>query len=179
MAILGRGPVGQDRINGQQIEYHLTRDIPWLLEYRSFAHLYNPFMSEDRIAHAEFVITADLNGVTGGIVIAERLWGNAAEVWSHEHPDALQVGGLFVDQAWRKTPTAFRLGEMAAIQIVKGGRVPVAVTETRSDMSRFLNRSKAARLDRIQYEGADCTRWNLEALVDPILINTHRFAGSF
>jgi GNAT superfamily N-acetyltransferase len=168
--------VGPDRINGQQIEYHLTRDIPWLLQYRSFAHLYNPFMNEDRLAHAEFVITADLNGVTGGIVIAERLWGSAAEMWG-AYPDALQIGGLFVDQAWRKTPTGFRLGEMAAIQAAKAGRVPVAVTETRSDMSRFLNRSKAVRLDRVQYDGADCARWDLRGIVDPVLINTASFAG--
>lgn len=178
MAILGRGPVGPDRINGQQIEYHLTRDIPWLLQYRSFAHLFNPFMSEDRIAHAEFVITADMNGVTGGVVIAERLWGSAAELWG-DHPGALQIGGLFVDHAWRKTPTAFRLGEMAAMQVVRGGGVPVTMTETRSDMSRFLNRSKAERLGRVKYAGADCTRWNLDALVNPAVRQQAAFAGHF
>lgn len=178
MALFGRGPAGQERISGQSIDYHLTRDIPWLLQYRSFAHLFNPFMNEDRIAHADFVITADLNGVTGGIVIAERLWGSAADIWGPEYAGALQVGGLFVDDAWRKTPTAFRLGEMAAIQVAKTGRVPVAVTETRSDISRFLYRSKALRLDRIKVDGADCTKWNLEGLVDPVLLNTARFAAS-
>lgn len=178
MALFGRGPAGPERISGQSIEYHLTRDIPWLLQYRSFAHLFNPFMNEDRIAHAEFVITADLNGVTGGIVIAERLWGSTAEVWGQEHPNALQIGGLFVDDAWRKTPTAFRLGEMAAIQVARSGRVPVALTETRSDMARFLARTKAERLDRVKVEGTDCTKWNLAGLVDPVLINTAKFAAS-
>lgn len=54
---------------------------------------------------------------------------------------------------------------MAAIQAAEDGRRSVAWTETRSDMSKFLHRSRAVRLNRIQFNGADCTGWNLMDLV--------------
>jgi GNAT superfamily N-acetyltransferase len=156
---------GPETIGGQVIEYHLTRDIPWLLQHRSFSHLAGKYLTEDRLAHAEFVITADLNGVTGGIVIAEKPWGPIGEQWNRYVPNALEIGALFVDPAWRKTPTAFRLGEMAAIEIVKAGKTPVAATEVKTDVSKFLARTRAEKRSKYNAAGTTFIPWVLTEVV--------------
>lgn len=156
---------GPEQVGGKTIEYHLTRDIPWLLQHRSFSHLAGKYLTEERLAHAEFVITADLNGVTGGIVIAEKPWGEIGKKWDKYVPNALEIGALFVDPAWRKTPTAFRLGEMAAIEIVKAGKVPVAATEVRTDVAKFLARTRAEKRSKYPAVGTTFIPWVLTEVV--------------
>jgi hypothetical protein len=156
---------GPETIGGQTVEYHLTRDIPWLLQYRSFSHLSGKYLTEDRLAHAEFVITADLNGVTGGIVIAEKPWGEIGRSWDKYVPNSLEIGALFVDESWRKTPTAFRLGEMAAIEIVRMGKVPVAATEVKTDVSKFLARTRAEKRSKYNAAGTTFIPWVLTEVV--------------
>lgn len=146
------------------IEYHLTTDIEWLVQNISFAHLDNGFLTEDRLHNAVFLLSANLNSVTGGIVIGERPTGPVGEYWKSIAPRPLQIGGLFVIPEWRRTPTAFRLGEMAAHEAARRGYTPVAFTETRSDMSRMLHRSPAVRGQQVSYRGADCTTWNLAGI---------------
>lgn len=158
-------PKGQETIGGSAVEYHLTRDISWLLQHRSLGHLTGKYMTEDRLAHAEFVITADLNSVTGGLIIAERPWGAIGRQWDRYVPNSLEIGALYVDPAWRRTPVAYRLGEMAAIEVVKMGKVPVAVTESRGDVAKFLSRTRAEKRSRFRYEGMQYTPWILTDVV--------------
>lgn len=148
----------------------MTRDIMWLLQYRSFGHLNNGFMNEDRMAHSEFLITADVNGVTGGMIIAERPWGSMGAFWESQVSNPLQIGGLYVVKDWGKTAAASTLAEMAAIQVAKLGATPVALTETRSEASRYLSRTKARRGRRVAMGRHDLTPWDLSPMVDPAII---------
>ena len=172
MRFFGRNPKkkGSPSRNGQPLEYHMTRDVMWLLQYRSFGHLNNGFMNEDRMAHSDFLITADVNGVTGGLIIAEKPWGNMGAFWQSRVTNPLQIGGLYVVKDWSRTSAATTLAEMAAIQAAKLGATPVALTETRSAASKYLAHAKARRGRRVTMGRHDLTPWDLSPMVDPAII---------
>lgn len=144
-----------------QVEYQTTTDIRWLLNHFSFNHLSGKYLTEERISHAAFVITANMNGVAVGIIIGEYPWGKIGQAWNRNIPRTIQVGGLFVSPEVRGNAVAYRLGELAVMQVLSLERTPVAVTENGSPTHRFVSRMRAQKRRPFMHEGQKFTPWNL------------------
>lgn len=123
------------------------------------------YLTERRLARAEFVVTAGYPGLPPvGIILAETPWGEVGRQWQQNVPDALEIGGLFVQGPWRKTRVPVGLIGTAARHAAASGRVPVGVTEVGSPTASLLATRGAMPRRRFRAGGIDYRPWILTGM---------------
>lgn len=141
--------------------YLLSYDVDGTVARYPTGHLTGGHLTAAQLDHAEFIVVA-LNGpVAVGIIIGERPTGIPAFNWVRHVGDVLELGGLNVDPAFRRTAVARRLSELAVDETRALNRTPVAVTETGSVSHRALTVHGADHRKPFTVDGRQYTPWVL------------------
>lgn len=138
---------------------------PSELDPSTLSGLAGVYLTDRRLARAEFVVTAGYPGLPPvGIILAERPWGEVGQQWQQHVPNALEIGGLFVQAPWRKTGVPLGLIGTAARHAAASGRVPVGVTEVGSSTASLLATRGALPRRRFRAGGVDYRPWILTGM---------------
>lgn len=142
-----------------------TVRAPSELDRPRLSGLIGLYLTEQRLSLAEFVVTAGYPGLPPiGIVLAEMPWGEVGRQWQRHVPDALEIGGLFIQDPWRKTHVPMGLIGAAARHAAASGRVPVGVTEVGSVTAALLATRGALPRRRFRAGGVDYRPWILTGM---------------
>ena len=143
------------------LRYLLSYDVTGTIDRHPIDHVTGEHLNADRLEHAEFIILA-LNGpVAVGMVIAERPRGIPGFQWLRNVGDVLEVGGLFVDPAYRRAEVATKLTDLAVTHVRALRLAPVGVTEVGSVAYEAARRSDAEARRGFTVDGREYVPWIL------------------
>lgn len=141
------------------LTFLLSYDVAGTIAAHPIGHLRSALLTDERIESAEFIGLA-LNGSHAvGLIIGERVHGVPALIWLTHVGQVLEIGGLFVEPAYRLEGVATRLTELAVDECRVLGRIPVAVTELGSVAYMAMSGTGAEERSMFTSDGVRYAPW--------------------